>query len=153
MKPKTYTLEQARKLLENYCVYQERSHFQVEKKLREMRMIPEAIDSIVLHLIQEGFLNEERFARAYVRGKFYYKDWGKNKIRQGLKKHLIHLSLIENALGEINPDDYNKTIKKIIDKKKQEYSKIKSYQLRQKILAYLYQKGYSPEDVIPLLNI
>jgi len=149
---KTYTLEEAKKKLEHYCAYQERSHFQVEKKLREMRMIPEAVDLIILHLINENFLNEERFANAYVRGKFYYKDWGKNKIRQGLKQHFIHQKLIEKSLQQIDIEDYNRTIKKLITKKISDYKTKKAYELKQKITGFLLQKGYAYSEFSNLLN-
>ena len=74
---KTYTVEEAKRRLERYCAYQERSHRQVREKLREMRMIPLAIDEVIVHLIKHDFLNEERFARSYARGKFRLKKWGR----------------------------------------------------------------------------
>ncbi|HAI16607.1 MAG TPA: recombinase RecX, partial [Xanthomarina gelatinilytica] len=67
---KTYTVEEAKRTLENYCAYQERCHKEVAQKLRDMRMIPEAIDVIIVHLLEHDFLNETRFAKSYVRGKF-----------------------------------------------------------------------------------
>ena len=73
---KTYTVEEAKRRLERYCAYQERSHRQVRDKLREMRMIPLAIDEVIVHLIKHDFLNEERFARSYARGKFRLKKMG-----------------------------------------------------------------------------
>jgi len=139
---KTYTVDEAKRKLEHYCAYQDRSHYQVEKKLREMRMIPEAIDDIVLHLMKENFLNEERFARSYVRGKFRMKQWGKQKIIQGLKQQYIHQNLIHKALEEIDSQEYRTTIKTLIAKKKREYQSKSSYELHQKISRYLYQKGY-----------
>jgi regulatory protein len=139
---KTYTVDEAKRKLEHYCAYQDRSHYQVEKKLREMRMIPEAIDDIVLHLMKENFLNEERFARSYVRGKFRIKQWGKQKIVQGLKQQYIHQNLINKALEEIDSEEYLTTIKTLIVKKKREYRTKSAYELRQKISRYLYQKGY-----------
>ncbi len=145
-KLKTYTLDEAKKRLEHYCAYQDRSHFEVEKKLKEMRMIPEARDMILLHLIQEGFLNEERFARSYARGKFYYKNWGKRKIIQGLKQHQIHRNLIQKALREIDEKDYRETIKDLIQRKKQEYNVSDKYLLKQKLFRFLIQKGYAYED-------
>jgi len=146
-KYQTYSLDEARKKLEYYCAYQDRSHYEVEKKLKEMRMIPEARDVIMLHLIQEGFLNEERFAKSLVRGKFYYKNWGKRKIIQALKSHRIHDKLISTALEEIEPDDYKKTILKLIAQKKKDYSKeANPYKLKQKIFQFLLQKGYSFEE-------
>ena len=73
---KAYSLEEAKRKLESYCAYQERCHKDVVEKLRGMKMIPEAIDQIATHLIQENYLNEERFARSFARGKFNIKKWG-----------------------------------------------------------------------------
>jgi regulatory protein len=135
--------------MERYCAYQERSHYQVEQKLYGMGMIPEATDVIVLHLIQENFLNEERFAKAYVRGKFYQKKWGKLKIVQGLKQHRIHHKLIEKALQEIDEDDYQQTIRQLIEK--QQKIKSDTFAGKQKIARYLKQKGYRFDEFNSLL--
>ncbi len=146
------SIDEAKQKMERYCAYQERSHQQVEKKLRDMGLIPEAIDHIVLHLLREGFLNEERFAKAYVRGKFYHNKWGKKKIVQGLKRHRIHPSLIDKALSEISFEDYRQTIVELVAKKKKSLAQPNSYQARQKIYRYLYQKGFAyseiPEDLL-----
>ena len=140
-----YSIDEVKQKMARYCAYQERSHYQVEKKLREMGMIPEAVDAIVLFLIKEGFLNEERFARAYVRGKFYQNRWGKQKIIQGLKQHQIHPNLITKALSEIDEVDYKQTIRELIEKKSR-LLKGNSYQAKQKIARYLMQKGYRYEE-------
>ncbi len=140
-----YSIDEVKQKMARYCAYQERSHYQVEKKLKDMGMIPEAVDTVMLFLIREGFLNEERFARAYVRGKFYQKQWGKQKIIQGLKQHHIHPNLIEKALNEIDDTDYQATIKNLI-KKKSWLLPDMSYQSKQKIARYLIQKGYKYEE-------
>ena len=70
---KTYTLKEAQAKLESYCAYQERCHKEVNQKLRDMKMIPEAIEVIKLHLLEHNFLNETRFAQAFARGKFNHK--------------------------------------------------------------------------------
>jgi len=149
---KTYTVKEAKRKLEHYCAYQDRSHYQVEKKLREMRMIPDAIDNIVIHLIKENFLNEERFARSFVRGKFRMKQWGKQKIIQALKQHYIHQNLIDKALEEIADEEYRETIVKLIAQKKRSYSNKKGYELKQKISRYLNQKGYRYDEFAELLD-
>jgi len=149
---KTYTVDEAKRKLEHYCAYQDRSHYQVEKKLREMRMIPDAIDNIVIHLIKENFLNEERFVHSFVQGKFNIKQWGKLKIVQGLKQQYIHQNLINKAMKEIDDEAYIETIEKIIAKKKQEYRKKSGYELRQKISQYLNQKGYRYDEFADLLD-
>ena len=120
------SIEDVKRQMERYCAYQERSHFQVEKKLRELKIIPEAVDAIVVHLIQNNFLNEERFARTYARGKFYQNKWGKLKIVHGLRQHHIHQNLINIALTEIAQDDYYQTIKQLIEKKCKQISGAKS---------------------------
>ncbi len=147
-----YSIDEVKQKMARYCAYQERSHYQVEKKLRDMGMIPEAIDAIMLFLIQEGFLNEERFARAYVRGKFYQNQWGKLKIIKGLKQHQIHPNLITTALTEIDDADYQQTIKDLIEKKKKSLPDNKSYQTKQKTIRYLVQKGFLYEDFIELIH-
>ena len=81
---KIFAFKEIKQKLVNYCVYQDRCHYEVELKMREFVLIPEAKDEILLYLIQENYLNEERFAKSYARGKFYIKRWGKNKIKQNL---------------------------------------------------------------------
>ena len=99
---KTYTINEAKKKIEGYCAYQERCHLEVTTKLRTMRMIPEAIDLITTHLIQNDFLNEERFSRSYARGKFNVKNWGKGKIVSELKRR--NIEVVEEP--SINPIEF-----------------------------------------------
>ncbi|MEM6541035.1 MAG: hypothetical protein AAF634_07715 [Bacteroidota bacterium] len=76
----SFTLNEAIKRMERYCAYQERCHKEVRDKLQQMRMIPEAVDHILAHLIQNDFLNEQRFANSFVNGKFSIKKWGLNRL-------------------------------------------------------------------------
>lgn len=139
---KTYTVEKAMRKLEQYCVYQDRSHYEVTKKLREMGMIPEAIDHIVLHLMQHNFLNEERFAKSYVRGKFTIKKYGRIKIKQGLKQKNITENLIKIAFKEIDETAYSETLYKLAEKKLALLKEPNPFKKKQKLIRYLMQKGY-----------
>lgn len=103
---KTYTVAEARQKLEYYCAYQERCHNEVVEKLKTMSMIPEAIDQIVVHLIEHDFLNEERFACSFARGKHRIKFWGKIRIVNELKFRNITKYNIDKALQELNNDEY-----------------------------------------------
>ena len=76
-KKSTYTLEEAKRKMEKFCIYQDRCHSEIEKKIREMGMIQQASDVIQLHLMEHDFVNEERFARSFARGKFKIKKWGR----------------------------------------------------------------------------
>ena len=102
---KSYTLDEALLKLQRYCAYQDRCHKEVEQKLKNMRMIPEAIDHIIVALISDNHLNEERFAKAFVRGKFSIKKWGKVRLTQELKQRQLSKYTIKIALKEIDPND------------------------------------------------
>ncbi|WNH08487.1 RecX family transcriptional regulator [Thalassobellus suaedae] len=103
---KTYTVQEATKKLEHYCAYQERCHQEVRQKLEGMYMIPEAIDVIIVHLIKHNFLNEERFAKTFVQGKFRIKSWGINRLSFELKKKNVSKCNINLAISEIENEEY-----------------------------------------------
>jgi regulatory protein len=138
----SYNVKEATKKMEGYCTYQERCHKEVVSKLKEMRMIPEAIDQIVTHLIKENYLNEERFAQSFARGKFKLKKWGRNRIVSELKQRNITQYDINIALKEINEIVYHKTLD-ILAKKRLEAIKETNIQKRKRKLAdYLLYRGW-----------
>ena len=110
MKKQYLSIIEAQKKLEHYCAYQERSHKEVVKKLKEINIIPIAIDQIVSDLIQNNYLNENRFAKCFTRGKFRIKSWGKKRIVFELKHHQVSDYNIKNALQEISETDYIETL-------------------------------------------
>ena len=133
--------------MERYCAYQERCHKEVEKKLREMRMIPEAIDSIMGHLIQENYLNEERFARSFARGKFNIKKWGKNRIKNELKLRDISRFNVQLALKEIDEQDYFSTLDTLAKKRLAQLSEPNKAKKRKKLSDYLLYRGWESQLV------
>ncbi len=138
----TYTLKEATKKLESYCTYQNRCHKEVVTKLRDMHMISEAIDQIVTHLIQEDYLNEERFSKGFAQGKFRIKKWGRNRITNELKLRAISKYNIKTALNEIDQDDYLETLN-ILAKKRLDAIKETNIQKRKRKLAdYLLYRGW-----------
>lgn len=139
---KSYTLEEATKRMERYCAYQERCHQQVHGKLREMRMIPEAIDQIVTHLISENYLNEERFAKAFARGKFRIKHWGKNRITAELKSRDISKFNIAIALREIEDQEYYQSLNELAEKRLRQITRLQLVKKRRKLADYLLYRGW-----------
>ena len=136
-------LFQIKKKLADYCVYQDRSHYEVEQKLKELRTLNEdERGEILIWLIQNNFLNEERFSKSYARGKFYQKKWGKNKIKQGLKQKRIPTNLIDKGIEEINEEDYKSTLMELTEKKWNIIRESEVYLKKKKIYNYLLQKGY-----------
>jgi len=149
---KTYTVDEAQKKLESYCAYQERCHKEVRSKLIEMRMIPEAVDKIMVHLIEHNYLNEERFAKAYVRGKFRIKKWGKNRLVRELKFREISKYSIDSALKEIEPIDYYKTLDDLVIKRISQVKESNSYKKRKKVADYLLYRGWESHLIYEKLN-
>ncbi len=153
MEKKSLTLNEIRDKLAKYCAYQDRCHWEVENRMREFNLIPEAWDEIIIYLIQHNFLNEERFAKSFARGKFYQKNWGRIKIKSELKKRKIPSKLIETGLNEIDENDYLQTLKNLFEKKKESLkNERESFKKKTKIRNYLLQKGYESEIITELLR-
>lgn len=149
----SFTVTEIREKLAKYCAYQDRCHWEVENKMREFNLIPEAHEEILIYLIQNDFLNEERFARSFVRGKFNQKNWGRIKIRVELKKRKIPAKMIESALLEIDEEDYLKTLQNLFEKKKESLkNERESFKKKAKIRNYLLQKGFESEIMADLLR-
>jgi len=149
---KSYTVDEATKLLENYCAYQDRCHKEVEQKLHDINMIPQAKEKILLHLLQHDFLNEERYSKAFTRGKFKIKKWGKIKITNELKFRNISAYNIKNALLEINDDAYLKTLQQLAKKKSPLIKASNSFIKRNKLSTYLISKGYESNLVFDVVK-
>ncbi len=149
---KSYTVEEATRALEHFCAYQERCHKEVKKKLTDLRMIPEAQDQITLHLLQHNFLNEERFSKAFARGKFKVKKWGKIKIVNELKFKNISPYNIKTALKEIETKEYYSTLLKTAEKKLQLIKETNSYKKKTKLYTYLQSKGFESNLISEVLS-
>lgn len=152
MEKKLFTFEEIKQKIVNYCVYQDRSHSEVEQKMKEFVLIPEAKEEILLYLIKENYLNEERFARSYTRGKFYIKKWGRNKIKTSLFQKGITEKLIQKSFDEIDEKDYVKTLADLIEKTIPTYKGLKDYQKKQKLIKFLISKGYEYELILDSLE-
>ncbi len=137
------TYEVAKLKAEKFCVYQDRCHFEVEQKLKSFNISQDTKNQIIIDLIQNDFLNESRFAKSFVRGKFYQKKWGKQKIIIELKKRNIHQNLIDIAIQEINQEDYYNALKKIILKKNVLIKETDIYKRNNKLIQYVINRGYS----------
>lgn len=139
---KIYDLNIAREKIQAYCAYQERCHKEVTMKLRSWGLIQEAIDVLITELIQFNFLNEERYARSFARGKFRIKKWGKMKIRMALKKRDVYFKCIDLAMLEIDDKAYLNTLKHLLQKKNETLKETNSYKRKIKLTRYLVTKGY-----------
>jgi regulatory protein len=147
LSPKRLSKEEALRKIKNYCSYQERSHKEVKEKLYSFGLFRSEIDEIISNMIENNYLNEERFARQFAGGKFRMKQWGRRKIQYELQQKGVNKLNIKFGLKEIEEEEYLKVLKKLASKKWEELS-AEQYLVRQgKTINYLLQKGYE-QDLI-----
>jgi len=138
-----YSFLEAKAKLEALCAYQERCSYELEQKMRTWGIDSENQSVLLAHLISNNFLNEERFAEAFVSGKVNIKRWGRIKIRQHLKQKFISEYSIKKGLASINLDVYDKNINDLARKKYEMLNREKdSYAKKAKIYRFLSSKGY-----------
>lgn len=148
----TYTVDEAKRSLEKYCAYQDRCHAEVEKKLRDMGMIPEARELIFLHLMEHDFLNEERFARSFARGKFRIKQWGKKRIERELKIREISTYNIKAGLSEIDKEEYEKVFIEVSKKRFLSIQEKNVFKKRKKVADFLLRRGFESNKIYEVIK-
>lgn len=137
---------------EHFCAYQERSQQEVRDKLYEWGLWPDAVEQTISRLIEGNFLNEDRFAKAYVKGKFNQKAWGKIKIKQGLKLKRVPDVLIKKALLTIDLDDYMASLTRLLDKKAASVTEKSEFKRRYKLQQYAMSRGYEADLIAEVLK-
>lgn len=152
MQKKYLTKEQALQKVRHYCAYQERSHKEVKTKLYELGVRSNEHDEIISTLIEEDYLNEERFAMQFVGGKFRMKDWGKKKIYYALKEKGVSEYCIKKAMKTIDEEEYIKTIQEQAEKKFELLKGEDKLSRKRKTIDYLLQKGYEHELVNKIVS-
>lgn len=131
--------------LRHYCAYQERCHSEVKEKCRDLGLYGDAADEAIAQLVQDNFLNEERFARAYAGGKFRMRQWGRKKISLMLKQKQVSDYCIRKGLTEIDPEEYDKVLHNLAERK---FASLKGEQPMKrtwKTLQYLLQRGFEQD--------
>jgi regulatory protein len=149
----TYSFLEAKQKIEAYCAYQERCDFEVRQKLFSWNLASEDVDALISDLITHNFLNEQRFAEAYVSGKFRIKRWGRVKIRQQLKLKKISAYSINKGMAVIDDDEYIKTAKELIESKSRLIKSKNQWDKINKLKRYLSSKGYETELVHELITL
>jgi regulatory protein len=145
--------ERALKKIKHYCAYQERSHAEAKEKLYSFGLYKNEVEKLLSQLIEENYLNEERYAIAFAGGKFRIKHWGRAKIKYELKQNQVSTYCINTALKLIDENDYKKTLSHLFDNKMNELRSEKNiFVKKQKVTAYLTRKGFEAELVSKLFD-
>lgn len=144
---KSWSQEEAFEKLTTFCAYQDRCPWEIRRKLYEKGIKDEPAEQLIAELIAEEFVNEERYARAFARGKFRLKKWGRNRIRMELKMREIPEVLIRKGLNEIDPEEYYDTLLTQTEKKWESTHESDSFKKKYKVTQYLMAKGYEMDLV------
>jgi len=146
------TFAAAQEKIRKYCAYQERCPNDVWQKLREWQIEKGKAKQLLKTLVSEGYINEERFAKAFVRGKFKIKSWGIVKITHELRKKNISESCIAQALKEIDTELYKGTLNKLAQQYLAKHKTETAFVQKQKLFRYLLSKGYQGDEIRDFMN-
>lgn len=139
------TLEQALQKARHYCGYQERCHSEVKEKLYSFGLWKKDVEEALSRLIEENYLNEERYAIQFAGGRFRMKGWGRVKIRYELKQKQVGEYCIKKALAALDEEDYDRALTKLAAGKWEALQREANlFARRKKVQDYLLQKGYEP---------
>lgn len=136
------TIEKAYGKLKHFCGYQDRCHQEVKEKLYGLKLGKASVEMLLSRLIEEDYLNEERYAKAFVRGHFRQKQWGKVKIAHALKQKRVSEYNIKNAMKDIPEEDYLAVAEKLINTKWELLKKEQYINRTVKTTAFLLQRGF-----------
>ena len=139
--------------MQSWCAYQERCQQETRNKLYELGLWPEAVENIIVKLIEDNFINEERFAIQFAKGKFNIKKWGRIKIKQELKQKRVSDYCLKKALQQIDEEEYIAALTKVIAIKKRLITEKNPVKLKFKLAAFAISKGYERDLVFDVLNM
>ena len=149
---KTLSAQQVKQKIERYCAYQERSHQEVRKKLYDFGLYRDDVEEMLSSLITEGYLNEERFSKAFAGGKFRMKKWGRNKIAHALEGKGVSQNCIRIGLKEIDEQEYVAALRALLKQKASGLEEDSVYAVRDRLSRFAIQKGYEPDLVWREIN-
>jgi regulatory protein len=136
-----------------YCSLSEHCIQKVREKLVQWEAPKELIQPIIDKLVEEDYINEERFARAFVKDKFRFNHWGRIKITTHLRVLSISSDIIAKAIGEIDEDEYAEILDETVEKKRKTIKKGTDYEIRAKLLRHALSRGFEYELIASKLNI
>ncbi len=139
--------------IRRWCAFQERSHFETRNKLFEYGLNSAEVDQLMAELISENFLNEERFAESFARGKFRIKHWGRIKIKLELKKRKVSDYSINKALGKIDETEYLQVLSNLISKKNLQIKEKDSFKKRYKLAQYAIGRGFENDLINDIIQL
>ena len=150
---KEITEEVARNKAEVYCATAERCISEVEGKLYQWGASKESVEKIICHLLDEDFINEKRYATAFVRDKYRFNAWGRMKITLSMRQKGISDNLIDEALKEIDENVYQQTLKTLLDQKGRSIKAGSDFERKGKIIRFALSRGFLMSEILPFVHL
>lgn len=148
-----YSFNEAKLKLESFCAYQERCSFEIQTKLSQWNLPPDDTEKLIKHLKDQNFLNDERFAEAFISGKVRIKRWGRIKISRELRMKKISDKLIKETLSSIDETLYFSNLNHLYEKKSNQLlSEKDTYHKKAKIIRFLASKGYEQDLIMDVTS-
>ena len=144
--------QQALSRLQTLCSRQEKCTADVMQKLNDWEVAPEKAAQIIKKLIGDKFIDDQRYAKAFVRDRFKFNQWGKIKIALHLRKKNIGEDLITCALEGIGRDEYKHFVKTLMMKKRKSMDEKNIYRLKSKLIRYLQSKGIEFDEIMEAME-
>ena len=152
MKRKQLTYQEAKAKLEHYCAYQERCHHDVRYKLVSLGIRGDELEEIISHLVQEKYLDETRYAKAFSRGKLRMNAWGWQKIRLALKRKHISEYDLKQARIELANEGYRQILTTMLNKKNDRLQGLSAFDRKRKLFQYAYGRGFEADLISDVLS-
>lgn len=134
------------------CSVCEYAPIEIKRKAMLLGASADAADSITDRLVDENFINEQRYAQAFVHDKFSLNRWGKNKIAAALHQKHITPALVTQAIELIDPDEYQNTLKELLIAKSQGLQEPDRSKHTRKLLAFAVSRGFEPHLALRLID-
>lgn len=147
-----YTEQEAYQKLSALCAMSEQCCHDMQQKLKRWEVAEEVAERIVAKLVKEKFIDEERYARAFVKDKFRYNHWGKVKIEHELKMRRIASRHIELGLEELKEEDNLETLRQIIEKKRPSVKGKNDYEIKGKLIRFALGRGFEMDDIMEVIE-
>lgn len=152
-RPLNIGTDKALQKIKHFCAYQERNHREVKEKLYSYGLYKPQVEELLSLLIEENFLNEERYAIAFSGGKFRMKGWGKNKIKYALRQQQVSEYCIRMGMNSINEEEYEKKLQQLFDQKlKTQKAEKNIFIKKRKLQDFLMQRGFEASLINKLLK-
>lgn len=149
---KSITSKEAKFKMAAECSMREKCAYDIHLKLQRWELPERDIAEILAFLEKQNYINEERFCSSFVHDKFQYNKWGCCKIKQALRFKKVNIAAIQQALDEIDKEDYNNVLRKLLLSKKKQIKASTAYERKTKLLRFAVSRGFEMDVVLPILD-